>query len=165
MNKLSNDKLVLSDKKKSKNGKGTTPKKIHRKIVKKQTEVVGKLLSTTIENVHPVQVKPKVQHKALSSTQGTVKKSITQSAVKKSLAPKVLAMTTEQTSTNLLKSRPIKKRPKELNSSTINKTEPKKIKLVKRVLKATPMTSKTTTTAMTTLAMPRVSAAMPHQLG
>ncbi|XP_060845554.1 uncharacterized protein LOC132925150 [Rhopalosiphum padi] len=159
-NKLSNEKLVLSDKKKSKNGKGTAPKKVYRKIVKKQTEVVGEL-STTVENVHPVQVKPKVQHKELSATKGTVKKSIRQSAVKKSLAQKVLALTTEQTPINHPKSRPIKIRPKEPNSSTINKTEPKRSKLVKRILKATPTTSKTTTT----IVMPIVSAGASHKLG
>ncbi|XP_025199193.1 probable serine/threonine-protein kinase nek3 [Melanaphis sacchari] len=176
MNKLSNVKLESVDKEKSKNGKGTASKKIHRKIVKKQMNVIGQL-STTVENAHLVYSKPKMQAKAqskvlpkmqpqiqqklLRAIKEPVKKSITQSITKKSSAQKVLAVTTKRTPTvkSQKPSRPIKKNPvtKDPNSSIIDRTEPKKKKLVKRVLKAIPTTTKPTATA---IAMPRATATL-----
>ncbi|KAF0768940.1 putative serine/threonine-protein kinase nek3 [Aphis craccivora] len=152
----------MGDSEKSKNGKGIVPKKINRKIVKKQTDASGKF-SMAIENAHPVPAKPKVQQKALRATKETVKKSIIQSAVKKLPVQKALAVTTElinrQKTPRLIKKRLVTKDP---NSS--DKTEPKRVKLIKRVPKAISTTTKTATNT-TTAQMPKVSAAASHRLG
>jgi len=161
MNKLSNAKLVLGDSEKSKNGKGIAPKKINRKIVKKQTDVSGKL-SMAIENVHPVPAKPKVQQKALRATKETVKKSTTQSAVKKLPVQKALAVTTELINRQKTP-RPIKKRLVTKDPNSSDKTEPKRVKLMKRVPKAISTTTKTATTT-TIVQTPKVSVAASHRL-
>ncbi|KAE9539398.1 hypothetical protein AGLY_004650, partial [Aphis glycines] len=160
MNKLSNTKLVLGDSEKSKNGKGIAPKKINRKIVKKQTDLSGKL-SMAIENAHPVPAKPKVQQKALRATKETVKKSTTQSAVKKLPVQKALAVTTELINRQKTP-RPIKKRLVTKDPNSSDKTEPKRVKLIKRVPKA--ISTMKTATNTTIVQMPKVSAAASHRL-
>jgi len=142
MSKLSSVKLALSDEVKSKTGKGTAPKKIHRKITKKLTNAVGQL-SATVGNAPKMHSKLKVQQQALRIPKQTVKNSATLSVAKKSSAQKLLVVTTERTPVSRQKSKPTKKHPvgSDLNSATIDGTVTKRKKLVKRVPKAIPTTT------------------------
>lgn len=169
MSKLSNVKLVVGDGEKPKNGKGTAVKKIHRKIVKKQTDAVVQL-SATVGKAPEVFAKSKVQQKVLRAPKEMVKKSITPSVGKKSPAQKVLAVTTERTPINRQKSKPIKKRPvaRDPNSVTIDGTEPKKTKPMKRVLKAIPTTTtiaKPSPATVSAAPSPRLEGTKPTKSG
>lgn len=146
MSELSKVKLVSGDRKKTQHGKGHVVKKIHRKAAEKQTDDVGKL-SVNVENTHAIHLvtdaKPKVQQRALNTPKKGVKKLISQSVAKsptqKPSTKKNVA--TKQPLIKIQKPPSNKKSPgvRNPNSITLNKVETKRIKPVKRVVKATPM--------------------------
>ncbi|CAI6352462.1 unnamed protein product [Macrosiphum euphorbiae] len=145
MSELSKVKLVSGDRKKTQNGKGHVVKKIYRKVAEKQTDDIGKL-SVNVGTNHATnavtEAKPKIQQKALNAPKKAVKKLISQS-VAKTPAQKPSTkknMATKQPLIKIQKPHSNKKSPgvRNPNSTTVNKVETKKIKPVKRVLKAIP---------------------------
>jgi len=143
MSELSKVKLVSGDRKKTQNGKGHVVKKIYRKVAEKQTDDIGKL-SVNVGTNHAInlvtETKPKIQQKApKKAVKKVFSQSVAKSPAQKPSTKKNLA--TKQPLIKIQKPHSNKKSPgvRNPNSTTVNKSETKRIKPAKRVLKAIPM--------------------------